>query len=488
MKLPKQLKLALEFLSGYSMDDVKVHYNSDKPKAIQAHAYAQGKDIFLAPGQEAHLAHEAWHIVQQKQGRVVATQTLNGAQINDDSRLEEEATEMGNKALSLLEGGFKQCKDLLTSSFPISAVAQRAQLPDDEIEEGLIRIIDPEEAESSDLRKACLAGKRKLADMPKVVLKDLKALNTWLDKDALKDTEKLNTFINDMSHHKPIPYSKYKVDEKQVFLKKYSDYQSDLPEKLLSDMKKEEGDSYLELANLKLDQDIESGNDLPFIVSRKMTGVYYTPYVMMYPRNEDFIGFRPGPGKLGLNPIGVNQYRQIICATSAMATLCGFIQANDSHNDGQAGALDFMKATHQEGKQVNAAGFETARGFAIALAKKQGRRISAIYSSKNEINTPNIDAKAQRKSEDALNDHFWKDIFPHLKPNSAVYMKKTSKHVASFIKVDDKTISFVESNIGKNPNKDVKRGVQITQESIFLNNTSQIKRFMGFSFIVSEPV
>ncbi|HAA20749.1 MAG TPA: hypothetical protein DCP28_19025, partial [Cytophagales bacterium] len=55
--LPAQLKAGIENLSGRPMDDVKVHYNSDKPAQLQAHAYAQGTDIHLAPGQEKHLPH-----------------------------------------------------------------------------------------------------------------------------------------------------------------------------------------------------------------------------------------------------------------------------------------------------------------------------------------------------------------------------------------------------------------------------------------------
>ena len=39
---------------------------------MQARAYTQGSEIYMAPGQERHLAHEAWHVVQQKQGRVQA--------------------------------------------------------------------------------------------------------------------------------------------------------------------------------------------------------------------------------------------------------------------------------------------------------------------------------------------------------------------------------------------------------------------------------
>ena len=66
--LPDNLKLGVENLSGISLDDVKVHTNSDQPAQMQAHAFAQGADIHIAPGQEKHLAHEAWHVVQQKQG------------------------------------------------------------------------------------------------------------------------------------------------------------------------------------------------------------------------------------------------------------------------------------------------------------------------------------------------------------------------------------------------------------------------------------
>lgn len=98
--LPDNLKGGIENLSGYSMDDVKVHYNSDKPTQLQAHAYAQGTDIHIASGQEKHLSHEAWHVVQQKQGRVKPTMQMKGkVNVNDDVRLEKEADIMGTKSL-----------------------------------------------------------------------------------------------------------------------------------------------------------------------------------------------------------------------------------------------------------------------------------------------------------------------------------------------------------------------------------------------------
>lgn len=98
--LPDPLKSGIESLSGYSMDDVKVHYNSAKPAQLQAHAYAQGNNIHVASGQERHLAHEAWHVVQQKQGRVEPTRQFKGGPTNESLALEAEADAMGAKAAS----------------------------------------------------------------------------------------------------------------------------------------------------------------------------------------------------------------------------------------------------------------------------------------------------------------------------------------------------------------------------------------------------
>src|SRR5690554_3862519 len=98
--LPDDLKTGVENLSGISLDNVKVHYNSDKPAQLNAHAYAQGSDIHLAPGQEQHLPHEAWHVVQQAQGRVKPTMQMKGdVPVNDDAGLEHEVDEMGAKVV-----------------------------------------------------------------------------------------------------------------------------------------------------------------------------------------------------------------------------------------------------------------------------------------------------------------------------------------------------------------------------------------------------
>jgi hypothetical protein len=98
--LPESLKTGIENLSGIAMDDVKVHYNSEKPLQMQALSYTQGSEIYVGSGREHCLPHEAWHVVQQKQGRVEATKHIEGIGVNDSAVLETEADLMGQKALT----------------------------------------------------------------------------------------------------------------------------------------------------------------------------------------------------------------------------------------------------------------------------------------------------------------------------------------------------------------------------------------------------
>jgi uncharacterized protein DUF4157 len=102
--MPDRLKAGIESLSGMDMSSVRVHANSDKPAQLNALAYAQGNDIHLAPGQDAHLPHEAWHVVQQRQGRVQPTMALQGVGVNDDVSLESEADTMGAQAAMARSG------------------------------------------------------------------------------------------------------------------------------------------------------------------------------------------------------------------------------------------------------------------------------------------------------------------------------------------------------------------------------------------------
>lgn len=99
--LPDRLKAGIEGLSGLAMDDVRVHYDSPKPAGLLALAYTRGTEIHIGPGQQAYLPHEAWHVVQQKQGRVPSTTRIKDAAFNDSRELEMQADAFGRRALQM---------------------------------------------------------------------------------------------------------------------------------------------------------------------------------------------------------------------------------------------------------------------------------------------------------------------------------------------------------------------------------------------------
>ena len=122
--LPGGLKAGMEAATGLSMDRVRVHRNSPAPAQVQAHAYTFGRDIHLAPGQERHLPHEAWHVVQQAQGRVRPTARLpGGVHVNNQTSLEREA----DRAAARLSPASPH---LLPGAAQPSARQQSAALPD----------------------------------------------------------------------------------------------------------------------------------------------------------------------------------------------------------------------------------------------------------------------------------------------------------------------------------------------------------------------
>ena len=141
--LPDDLKVGVENLSGYSLSKVKVHYNSPKPAQIQSLAYTRGTEIHVGPGEEEHLPHEAWHVVQQMQGRVQPTKQMKGGVlVNDEEWKEKEADVMGAKASASAEQltGGKEEEKILQGKFDSGAagagnekkesLANRNGLPD----------------------------------------------------------------------------------------------------------------------------------------------------------------------------------------------------------------------------------------------------------------------------------------------------------------------------------------------------------------------
>jgi hypothetical protein len=97
-RLPSGLQHRIELLSGVTMEGVRLYRDSSLPAQIGALAFAEGSTIHLGPGQEAHLAHEAWHVAQQRCRVIAPTRHLRGQAINDDPMLEREAETMGARA------------------------------------------------------------------------------------------------------------------------------------------------------------------------------------------------------------------------------------------------------------------------------------------------------------------------------------------------------------------------------------------------------
>jgi len=98
--IPAQMKLDLERRSGLSFDDVRVHYNSDRPAQLQALAYTQGTQVYIGPGQERSLPHELGHVIQQMTSPVSATGFVNGFAVNDDPVLEAQADALAYAAVA----------------------------------------------------------------------------------------------------------------------------------------------------------------------------------------------------------------------------------------------------------------------------------------------------------------------------------------------------------------------------------------------------
>jgi Domain of unknown function (DUF4157) len=119
--LPSVLKTGIESLSGFTLDNVRVHYDSPKPAQMAALAYTQGSHVYLGPRQERHLPHEAWHVVQQRQGRVKPTVRTKHAALNVDRSLESEADVMGARAF----GG--SASDSVPMQSPAAAGGERSE-------------------------------------------------------------------------------------------------------------------------------------------------------------------------------------------------------------------------------------------------------------------------------------------------------------------------------------------------------------------------
>lgn len=103
--LPDEVRASMGRSFGADFSAVRVH-EGPHVSDMGALAYTQGADVHFAPGQyqpgtpsgQELIGHELAHVVQQAQGRVVATTQAKGVDINDDASLEEEADAWGARA------------------------------------------------------------------------------------------------------------------------------------------------------------------------------------------------------------------------------------------------------------------------------------------------------------------------------------------------------------------------------------------------------
>jgi len=122
--IPPELKVKMENLHGFSLDKVRVYYNSAYPGTLGAVALAEGLNIYLAPGQESYLSHELTHIIQQSKQLVEPTMEQNGVLINDDQKFEKEAEDSEKELKNVSKK--PQTKKLKPLSPIIRHVVQRA--------------------------------------------------------------------------------------------------------------------------------------------------------------------------------------------------------------------------------------------------------------------------------------------------------------------------------------------------------------------------
>jgi len=103
--LPNPLQTQMESAFNTDFSAVRIH-ESPHAAELGALAFTQGSEIHFAPGQyrpddragQQLIGHELTHVVQQRQGRVQPTASIQGILLNDSPALENEAEQMGRQA------------------------------------------------------------------------------------------------------------------------------------------------------------------------------------------------------------------------------------------------------------------------------------------------------------------------------------------------------------------------------------------------------
>jgi hypothetical protein len=251
--LPERLKQGVEAFSGLPMDDVRVHYNSPKPAELQALAYTQGNQIYVGPGQEQHLPHEAWHVVQQKSGRVKPTIRLGNLPVNDAPNLETEADRMGNQAAEFLPA--RRLDTAVIHTLSDQTMQRRASL---------FGVTTPLQQHNKPLQfvRDRVVKDKKIKFNPKAIVKtgakikkkSMKVLNQSLDEDmsvTLTGKSRMDEGANWLEYKNPIEKDAYWAKESDIAQAQFEPVSADIPlfpsgDPTLEDVKQGElGDCYL---------------------------------------------------------------------------------------------------------------------------------------------------------------------------------------------------------------------------------------------------
>lgn len=101
--LGQGVKTKMENSFGEDFSNVKIHTNSEDADGLNAKAFTQGSDIHFGKNQyqpnskggQELIGHELTHVVQQKQTKISPSFQAKGFNINNDSKLEQEADTKG---------------------------------------------------------------------------------------------------------------------------------------------------------------------------------------------------------------------------------------------------------------------------------------------------------------------------------------------------------------------------------------------------------
>jgi len=213
--LPDKLQTGLEDLSGVSLSDVQVHYNSDKPQQEGALAYTQGSEIYIGPGQGKYLPHEGWHAVQQKQGRVSAAfQLKSGLDVNADEHLEKEADIMGKKAESNAEDSILHIEQTNGAKAPGTkgTVIQRVTL-----EEGM-SLNSTKKQETAEKAEIIPAAYGETSENVKKIQQVLMSMNYWTGRSG----DKASGYFGDVTRESLINFQTgyMKLGKQELYDKK----------------------------------------------------------------------------------------------------------------------------------------------------------------------------------------------------------------------------------------------------------------------------